>query len=148
MHLQGTKVVGLSEWRHNRSSKVLVVSWGHIRALSKKSNLKRRPPAPAWHRLWCRNLLCLAGASLLFLLFLLGISSFVSCSFCSLLLLPHNIFLPFFKHIFPEKPTHGWGAQPCPVVGLLEPAVSGRDRPGFPRTIPLRAPCPHLAPCV
>lgn len=42
-----------------------MVCWGHIRALSKMSNLKRQPPAPAWHGLWCRNLLCLAGASLL-----------------------------------------------------------------------------------
>lgn len=99
------------------------------------------------HGMGCGVGICSAlEEHLLFLVFLFGIPSFVSHSFCSLLLFPHNIFLSFLKHVFPEMLTHGWGAWPCPVVGPLELAVSGRDRPGFPHTIRLRASCTHLTP--
>ena len=40
---------------------------------------------------------------------------------------PHSLvlFYPFLHMLSQSCPTHGWGAQLCPAVGLLEPATSG-----------------------
>lgn len=55
-------------------------------------------------------------------------------------------FSTFLKYVFPEVPTHGWGSQLCPVVGLLEPTVSGMvsSHRGHLCSLQLLTPCHYI----